>query len=608
MIAAEETKTPAPARLPRSILRVVGRAAACRRPVGSTVLALALCGGMAAHAQSGEKRVALLISNDSYPDADPSERGVGGDSRALAAQLGRDGFDTDISVNLDKRDMEGAINAFLAKITPKSAALFYFKGVGIQVAHQSYIIPTDALIWSDADVRHDGINLDTIVDEINKRGAAVKVIVVDAARSNPFERRFRNASAGLAGLDVPPGSLAIFSNALNKTAPEEHAPVSLFMTELVAKMGAPALGADEAFSQTRIAVSRASSGREVPWVTSSLEESFYFDKAGATAVPAPGDNARPVAASKTSAAANPTASASQGGTPRTQAPRVEAEALAVSPAPADRTRHPSSTASAVQHPTEIAMAPTAAAKLDAPAEGKPASGFSDCPQCPEMVMVPAGSFQMGSGTTPFERPVHKVTIAKPFAIGRTLVTFDQWTACADDGGCKNRPDTQGFGGDTRPVIDVSWLDAKEYAAWLSAKTGKTYRLPSEAEWEDAARAGTTTPFTWGASVGVGKANCTDCGGTGQRKTTPVKTYAPNALGLYDMAGNAAEWIEDCWNPSYRNAPKDGSAWETGTCSARVLRGGSFSSTSAYIKPTARFRYDADVRYQANGFRVARDLP
>ena len=105
------------------------------------------------------------------------------------------------------------------------------------------------------------------------------------------------------------------------------------------------------------------------------------------------------------------------------------------------------------------------------------------------------------------------------------------------------------------------------------------------------------------------ANCSDCGGPpGPRKPEPVKSFPPNGFGLYDMAGNAAEWVEDCWNPTYRNAPRDGSAWETGTCSARVLRGGSFLSTSAYIKPTARFRYDADVRYFANGFRVTRDLP
>jgi formylglycine-generating enzyme required for sulfatase activity len=156
-------------------------------------------------------------------------------------------------------------------------------------------------------------------------------------------------------------------------------------------------------------------------------------------------------------------------------------------------------------------------------------------------------------------------------------------------------------------VDVSWDDAKTYLSWLSQKTGKKYRLPSEAEWEYAARAGTNSAFWWGRAASSGNANCEDCGGTPLRKTQPTGTFRPNGFGLYDVAGNAAEWVEDCWNDSYRGAPQNGSAWVTGQCRQRALRGGSFASKANFIRSAARFRYDSDVRYYANGFRVVRDL-
>jgi formylglycine-generating enzyme required for sulfatase activity len=223
-----------------------------------------------------------------------------------------------------------------------------------------------------------------------------------------------------------------------------------------------------------------------------------------------------------------------------------------------------------------------------------------------VVVVAAGSFDMGS-TAQFENPVHRVTIAKPFAIGRHEVTFNEWDRCVDVGGCKHRPDDRGWGRGDRPVINVSWSDAKAYLAWLSEKTGQSYRLPSEAEWEYAARAGTTTSFWWGSELGTGQANCRDCGGGGSRQTTPVGSFKPSPFGLYDTAGNAAEWVEDCWNDNYRGAPPNGSAWTAGQCRLRVLRGGAFDSQARYLRSSSRFRYDFDVRYIANGFRVLREL-
>ena len=223
-----------------------------------------------------------------------------------------------------------------------------------------------------------------------------------------------------------------------------------------------------------------------------------------------------------------------------------------------------------------------------------------------MVVVPGGSFDMGS-TTEYENPVHKVTFAKPFAIGRREVTFDEWDNCVSEGGCKHRPDDREWGRGDRPVINVSWLDAKAFATWLSQKTGQTYRLPSEAEWEYAARASTNTPFWWGRDVGSRQANCRECNTGSGQQTLPVASYKPNSFGLYDTSGNAAEWVEDCWNDNYRGAPQNGSAWITGQCRLRVLRGGSFDSQAKYLRSTARFRYDTDVRFYANGFRVVREM-
>jgi formylglycine-generating enzyme required for sulfatase activity len=191
---------------------------------------------------------------------------------------------------------------------------------------------------------------------------------------------------------------------------------------------------------------------------------------------------------------------------------------------------------------------------------KPGRVFRDCADCPEMVVVPAGSFTMGSppgeeGRSETEGPQRKVTIARPFAVGKFEVTFTEWDACVAAGGCKHNPNDQGWGRGGRPVIDVSWNDiTREYLPWLSRKTGKTYRLLTEAEWEYAARAGTTTPFWWGSSISTSQANYhgpTTYGGGPKgeyrQKTVPVDSFAANLWGLYNVHGNVWEWVEDCWH-------------------------------------------------------------
>ena len=245
------------------------------------------------------------------------------------------------------------------------------------------------------------------------------------------------------------------------------------------------------------------------------------------------------------------------------------------------------------------------------ADHKPGEPFRDCDVCPDVVAVPAGTFTMGKeGGYKYEVPAHKVTIAKPFAIGVTEVTFDQWQACFDDGGCGDKmPDDHKWGTGTRPVINITYARAVDYVNWLSKKTGHTYRLPSEAEWEYAARAGTTTDYFWGDDPGKNLANCRDCASQWSAKgSAPVASFKPNPWGLYDMHGNEWEWTTDCWNPTYDGAPTDGSAWTTGDCTKRPMRSGSWYYFHRNVRSSWRWPIRAvDVSYNFT-LRVIRELP
>jgi formylglycine-generating enzyme required for sulfatase activity len=246
--------------------------------------------------------------------------------------------------------------------------------------------------------------------------------------------------------------------------------------------------------------------------------------------------------------------------------------------------------------------------------------FKDCPECPEMVVIPAGEVMMGSpsheeGRASNEGPQHRVTIEKRFAASKFETTFEEWEACLLAGACKHAPNDQGWGKGRRPVIDVSWADAKEYVAWLSKKTSLRYRLLTEAEWEYAARAGTTTAFSIGETITSDDANFDGShthGGGGKdqyrKNTVEVGSFRSNAFGLYDMHGNVWEWVEDCWHTDYNGGPGNGSAW-TDRCNerTRVLRGGSWIDTPRILRSAYRSRNMPVYRGGSVGLRVARTL-
>jgi formylglycine-generating enzyme required for sulfatase activity/class 3 adenylate cyclase len=249
-------------------------------------------------------------------------------------------------------------------------------------------------------------------------------------------------------------------------------------------------------------------------------------------------------------------------------------------------------------PKQAAPLPPSASPA-APA-GQPSTQAAASIREPEMVSLRGGSFAMGSNEDVSEKPVRQVTV-KPFAMGKFPVSVQEWNACAAAKAC-------GFtasGKDDAPVANVSWSDAKQYVAWLAETTRKPYRLPSEAEWEYAARGGTQTKFWWGDQLQPGMVNCKNCSDI-PAIDQPVKvgSLKPNPFGLFDMGGGVDQWVEDCWHRNYQGAPADGSAWVENACPSHVIRSGSWRKDSDYARTSSRGGYDTNVRYPTHGFRVA----
>jgi formylglycine-generating enzyme required for sulfatase activity/class 3 adenylate cyclase len=261
--------------------------------------------------------------------------------------------------------------------------------------------------------------------------------------------------------------------------------------------------------------------------------------------------------------------------------------------------HPAAKASP-QPPQDQPAAAAAPATKQAALQGAPSPRSTAAVREPDMNLLRGGTFMMGSNEDITEKPVHQVTV-KPFAISRYPVSVREWNECAAAKACA----FVATGKDDAPVTNVSWADAKQYAAWLSSATHNAYRLPSEAEWEYAARGGTQSRFWWGDEFQQGMSNCKNCSDIAAAEQ-PVKvgSFKPNPFGLYDMGGGVDQWVEDCWHRSYHGAPADGSAWAEGDCASHVIRSGSWKNDQRYVRPANRDSYDTNVRYPTHGFRVA----
>src|SRR3979490_1653389 len=246
-------------------------------------------------AQNRSDRIALVIGNAKYPDADAPLKEPINDARDVADELKRDGFSVEIGENLTGEAMRRAFDKLYGRIKPGSVVLVFFSGFGVQSSRQSYMIPVDAQIWTEADVRRDGFSLETVLGEINSRGAGVKIALIDASRRNPFERRFRSFSAGLSPVIAPNGTLVMYSAALSSVVGDNGGDHSLFVRELLKEIRVPDLMAEETLNKTRVGVTRASRSEQVPWVLCSLAEDFSFIPGSgprpSTPGPAPGPQA-----------------------------------------------------------------------------------------------------------------------------------------------------------------------------------------------------------------------------------------------------------------------------------------------------------------------------
>ena len=675
-------------------------------------------------------RVALVVGNGTYAHIDRL-RNPGNDAADMTAALRRLGFDVTTVRDADRGAMTEALRMFTRESAGADVSLVFYAGHGLEMNGVNYLVPVDARLERDTDVRFEAVVLDDVL--ASTVGAGLRVVILDACRNNPLARSMqrtgasRSVSRGSFGnLDeslLGDETLVAYAAAAGTTADDGTGRNSPYTSALLSHLEQP-LEIGLLFREVRARVLEATEGRQRPHEYASLLGEHYLraavgadpraveaglglDRAARRLVqqglaragfsPGPADGVfgpatraairgwqtsrgamatgyldaavasalgAPVPSAALTAAASPPApvpapeSAVAASVPVAELTRAETvfwESMRGSMNAADfeayLVRWPSGIYAplATNRLAALREAASAPAAVDPPRGREPGSVFRDCPACPEMVVVPAGDFLMGSDrrddeSYDDERPRHRVTL-DGFALGAHEVTRDEYEAFVAATGRDSGDGCWAFDPDDRnwesrsgvswrspgypqagdhPVVCLNWEDAQAYARWLSRETGEQYRLPSESEWEYAARAGTRTRRHWGDDPDDGcayangadrmfearvdndwlVADCTDR----VLWTSLVGAYQPNAFGLHDMLGNVWEWVEDCWHDDYDGAPGDGSAWTTGgECGRRVVRGGSWDSLPRDLRSANRYRSDAGLRVTLIGFRVARTL-
>ena len=612
----------------------------------SFVVLMGVAGSVLAQ-KTAEKRVALVVGVDSYASlqklANPKR-----DAGALKAVLDLHKYDATFVADPDYKAFLKALAEFKRKARGADEALVYYAGHGMEAVKdgisQNILAPTDAEVSCETREALYVVTLNQLFEAME--GVERRIVILDACRKNPFRTSgARAASAGFGFRAALPQSqsvsrsLLVFSTDLGALASDGAAGQgSPFAAALVARLKAePRLPYRELFE--RVAGEVAAGGQK-PWVVGiggTVEGCLAGTGCGAAAAPV----VQPVPPAAQSAAAEawPLVKDSTSVTAleafirrfgdtfhgdlakgrladvkQAEAQRQQLALLEQQKQETVRKQADAVAAVKKQADTEAAKKAAEARARDSALGVTPGSGqsFRDCADvCPEMVVLPAGEFTMGSNEYNDEKPPHKVTIAKPFAVGKFEVTFAEWDACVAGGGCAGNksPKDENWGRGRRPVIDVSWNDAKAYVTWLSGKTRKNYRLLSEAEWEYAARAGTTTAYSFGNSITKAQAQFSEGSYGSAKQTVEVGRFPANAWGLHDMHGNVWEWVEDNRHAEdYKGAPHDGSVWPGGNPSFRVLRGGCWVDEDPDILRSAfRGNGSPDSRSKMFGVRVARKL-
>ena len=573
-------------------------------------------------------RVALVIGNADYQVS--ALANAARDAQSVADTLRAQGFDVMFRTDATTQQMRDALADFGRRLHAGGTAVFYFAGHGLQAGSSTLLASVSADPRVPSTLMTASIDLSSVLDTLSApRPHALNLVVLDACLTQPF-------APTVAAIQLPAQSLVAFAAAQGARAADgtRH---GIFTGEWLREMAnAPDESVDSMFAHVRNRVTQATRGMQRPWTVSTLTAPMHVfassdltlseDESPNAVVPLNSRGVLPTDSNeqyelsfwdsiKNSSYASdyeaylkaypngrftPLANARIERLKAAGSTAPSATNAASSPAPKAATTLPSAPKT-VATPTPAAPAPT-------PVFAATGAESKDCAACPAMISLPAGSFMMGSNIgDPSEKPPHHVIIAAPFAIARYVVTVGQWNACVDVNGCP-RLSTENDSKKNAPARDLSWDDAQAYVNWLSKVTGKTYRLPTEAEWEYADRAGTTTKFWWGDQMRKGVANCKDCGDPYHKEAPePVGSFAANPSGLYDMNGNVWEWVSDCWHNSYKGAPIDGSTWETPGCNMRVIRGGSWREGEDYMLSSTRFKYSPSVRQSQNGFRVIKEL-
>jgi formylglycine-generating enzyme required for sulfatase activity len=571
------------------------------------VMAVLAVAALGATPTAAQKRVALVIGNSAYlhTRALPNPRN---DAEAIARLLGANGFaEVTLRLDLDYRALREAVRRFTDTAQGAEVALVYYAGHGLEVAGENYLVPVDAKLARDVDLQYEAVTLASVLDAVD--GARkLKLVILDACRNNPLGEkmalragRTRSVTRGLARLEATGEVLVAYAAKAGTVAQDGRGRHSPYTEALLAHMGTPGLDVLRMFGRVKEAVQAATGRDQEPWIYGSPSGEAIALVPGKAGAPDPRPVPPPVSEVE-----------------RAWAKVEGSDSIAV--LRAFRQQYGPANALYDRLAEQRIAALEAAERKRAETElSRPGRAFRDCPEvCPEMVVVPAGSFTMGSpsseeGRRIDEGPQRRVTIVRSFAVGKYEVTFNEWDACVAERGCTHTPydgilGQSGWGRSKRPVINVSWDEiTKEYLPWLSRKTGERYRLLTEAEWEYAARAGTATRYAFGSTISNSQAHFSQgrLGASGM--TVTVGAFQANAFGLYDMHGNVWEWVQDCWHDSYDGAPSDGRAWTVGDCHLRVLRGGSWSYSRWDLRSAARLGNFAIYRGSVLGFRVARTL-
>jgi formylglycine-generating enzyme required for sulfatase activity len=606
------------------------------------VVCASLVGTLPVHA---EKRVALVIGNNRYVNLSEREQlqKAVSDAQAVGRALRQIEFDEVIAgENLGRQAFVDKLDELAGKLSPGDTAFFFFSGHGVVLDGVNYVLPADVPDVAARQItrlKGAAVAEDYIESELLRSGARVAVVVLDACRNSPFARSGTKGvgwEKGLQPHDPPSGVFTLYAAGRNEAALDrlgdgDPNPNGVFTRALLPALTRPSL------DLTGIAIEVKEKVTRLAGSVRHEQHPAYYDRTasgriylaslppansgGGTVAPPPGPTVDEAIWAYLEDSKDPEKIARfiedfPLSPRRRDAERLRATLLAaVTPVIRPQPDDPCAGPVTVSFPSRCA-APLIVAQER---ELKPKDSFKECAECPEMVVVPAGSFTMGAASNEKDRdkdegPQHQVSFSQPFAVGKFAVTFEEWAACVADGGCGGyRPNDQGWGRGRLPVINVSWDDAKAYVGWLSRKTGKTYRLPSESEREYVTRAGTTTPFWWGSAIATTQANYdgnyTYGGPKGEyrQRTMPVDSFQPNPWGLYQVHGNVWEWTEDCYHESYIGAPNNSSAWTAGNCSRRVVRGGAWFINPGSLRAAIRLGVAAVFRSDVVGFRVARTL-